>query len=175
MAGGDFVSIYSSAREKGAWDCVVACFFLDTSACVVEYLLVLHHMLRPGGYLVNFGPLLWHWSGPAMRPDDRTIDAYHARYSYLDKKYMQSIDLSWEEVREIMVKIGFEFVEERTGQSALYTADRRSLMNMNYRCVHFVARRKPDDDASATTRDSKASSQPTPLPPTNQSPFADVM
>lgn len=157
MAGGEFVSIYSSPREKGAWDCVVACFFLDTSPCVVEYLQVIHHMLRPGGYLVNFGPLLWHWSGPAMRPDDRSMEDYHSRYSYLDKKYMQSVDLPWEDVREIMVNIGFEFVEEREGQCALYTADQRSMMSMNYRCVQFVARRKEDAEA-------KPSSQPTPAP-----------
>ena len=157
MAGGEFVSIYSAEREKGAWDCVVACFFLDTSPCVVEYLQVIHQMLRPGGYLVNFGPLLWHWSGPAMRPDDRTLADYHSRYSYLDKKYMQSVDLPWEDVREIMLNIGFEFVEERPGQCALYTADQRSMMNMNYRCVHFVARRKEDTET-------KPSSQPTPAP-----------
>lgn len=157
MAGGEFVSIYSSGREKGAWDCVVACFFLDTSPCIVEYLQVIHHMLRPGGYLVNFGPLLWHWSGPAMRPDDRSIEDYHSRYTYLDKKYMRSVDLPWEDVREIMINIGFEFVEERMGQCALYTADRRSMMNMNYRCVHFVARRKEDPET-------KPSSQPTPVP-----------
>ena len=163
MAGGEFVSIYSSGRERGAWDCVVACFFLDTSPSVVEYLQVIHHMLRPGGYLVNFGPLLWHWSGPAMRPDDRTIEDYHSRYSYLDKKYMQSVDLPWEDVREIMLNVGFEFVEERIGQCALYTADRRSMMNMNYRCIHFVARRK--DDA-----DTKPSSRPTPAPTVSSRP-----
>lgn len=40
MAGGEFVSIYSAASEKNAWDAVVACFFLDTSPSVVEYLQV---------------------------------------------------------------------------------------------------------------------------------------
>ena len=159
MAGGEFCSIYSSEREKSAWDCVVACFFLDTSACVVEYLQVMHHMLRPGGYLINFGPLLWHWSGPAMRPDDRCIEQYQERYSYLDRKYMQSIDLSWEDVRKILLNVGFELLEERSGQDALYTADPRSLMQMNYRCIHFVARRKAD-----SAMETKPSSQPTAAP-----------
>ena len=158
MAGGEFVSIYGQMREKGAWDCVAACFFLDTSPCVVEYLLVIHHMLRPGGYLMNFGPLLWHWSGPAMRPDDHSVEEYNARYSYLDKNYMKSVDMAWEDVREIIINVGFEIVEERVGQSALYTADRRSMMNMNYHCVHFVARRKEGDNQTMP------SNQPTPAP-----------
>jgi len=168
MAGGEFVSIYSATREKGAWDCVVACFFLDTAPCIVEYLQVIHHMLRPGGYLINFGPLLWHWSGPAMRPDDRSIEDYHSRYSYLDKKYLQSVDFSWEDVRQIMSNVGFEIVEERSGQDAHYTADQRSLMNMNYRCIHFVARRSEGEapDMEVTNSSSKPSSRPTPAPTT---------
>lgn len=167
MAGGDFVSIYSAVREQCAWDGVLACFFLDTSPCVVEYLQVIYNMLRPGGYLFNFGPLLWHWSGPAMRPDDRTVEAYHERYSYLDKKYMESVDMSWEDVRQVMVNIGFEFVEERTGQSAMYTTDRLSMMHMNYRCVHFVARKKIE----AIT---KPSSQPTTAPTASSRTTMDI-
>ena len=162
MAGGEFVSIYSAPREKGAWDCVVACFFLDTAPCIVEYLQVIHNMLRPGGYLINFGPLLWHWSGPAMRPDDGSVEAYHSRYSYLDKKYMQSADFSWEDIRQIMINVGFEIVEERSGQDARYTADQRSMMHMNYRCVHFVARRTEGEAADLET--TKPSSRPTPAP-----------
>jgi carnosine N-methyltransferase len=153
MAGGDFCSIYRSDRERASWDCVVACFFLDTAACVVEYIQVIQKMLRPGGYLIHFGPLLWHWSGPAMRPDDQTMEDYHARYSYLDKKYLQSVDLSWEDVRQIIVNLGFEVVEERLGQNALYTADPRSLMQMNYRCVHFVARRGQDAEMGMDVED----------------------
>ncbi|CAB9531513.1 expressed unknown protein (Partial), partial [Seminavis robusta] len=37
---------------------------------------------------------------------------------------------------------GFEMVEEKAGVHSLYTADRRSMMNMSYRCVSFVARKK---------------------------------
>jgi carnosine N-methyltransferase len=97
-------------------------------------------MLRPGGYLISFGPLLWHWSGPAMT--DPTVQEYQDRYQYLDTKYMQSVDFCWEDVKEILVNIGFEIVESSTGNKALYTADLRSMMNMEYRCVQFVARKK---------------------------------
>jgi len=141
MAAGEFVSIYGTPREKGAWDGVVACFFLDASPSIVEYLQVIHDMLKPGGVLINFGPLHWHWSGPAMRPDDKTVEDYRARYSYLDKNYLSSVDLSWEDIQNIVTNIGFEIVECSSGNRALYTADRSSMVNMDYRCVNFVARK----------------------------------
>ena len=141
MAAGEFVSIYSTDREKGAWDAVVACFFLDASPSIVEYLKVIYDMLRPGGYLFHFGPLLWHWSGPAMRPDDKSVSDYRERFNYLDPKYLMSVDLAWEEVREIVVNMGFEIIESSSGHEAFYTADQRSMMNMRYRCIMLVARK----------------------------------
>ena len=148
MAAGDFVSIYSNPGEGEKWDAVICCFFLDAAPSIAEYLQVVYAMLKGGGFLINFGPLLFHWSGPAMRPDDKSVQDYHSRFSYLDSRYMTSVDMSWEDVRELLVNIGFEIVEEKVGIRALYTADTRSMMNMAYRCIHFVARKpkKTDQD-----------------------------
>ena len=144
MAAGEFVSIYGNAREKDRWDGFVACFFLDTSPSIVEYVTTMYHSLKPGGFVFHFGPLLWHWSGPAMRPDDKTWEDYESRYSFLDKKYLSSMDMSWEDVRAVFVNVGFEVVEERSSLPAKYTADQRSMMNMTYQCVQFVARKGID-------------------------------
>ena len=143
MAAGEFAAIYSTEREQNNWDAVVCSFFLDTAPSIVEYIQILYDMLKPGGCVISFGPLLFHWSGPAMRPDDNTMKEYHERYSYLDVRYLNSVDLCWEDVREIFINVGFEIVEEKAGVHSLYTADRRSMMNMSYRCVSFVARKKP--------------------------------
>jgi carnosine N-methyltransferase len=139
MAAGDFVGIYGNPREVGQWDAVVCCFFLDAAPSIIEYIQILYKMLRDDGIVVNFGPLLYHWSGPAMRPDDRTVADYRSRFSYLDTRYMTSVDLCWQDVRDILVTVGFELLEEKVGIRALYTADRRSMMNLAYRCIHFVA------------------------------------
>jgi len=144
MAAGDFVDIYGNAREVNQWDAVICCFFLDAAPSIVEYIQVIHRMLHDDGVLINFGPLLYHWSGPAMRPDDGTIEDYQSRFSYLDSRYMRSVDLCWEDVREILVNAGFDIVVEQVGNRALYTADRRSMMNMAYRCIHFVAKKRCD-------------------------------
>jgi carnosine N-methyltransferase len=137
MAAGDFCSIYSNPNQKNQWNAVVSCFFLDAAPNMIEYIQIIHDMLAEGGVLVNFGPLLHHWSGPAMRPDDATYSDYQKRFSYMDQRYMESVDLCWQDIREILVNVGFVMLEERVGMPALYTADRRSMMNMSYRVRTF--------------------------------------
>lgn len=149
MAAGDFQAVYSNPREAGEWDCVCSCFFLDACPNIVETIQLIHKMLKPGGYLMNFGPLLYHWSGPSMRPDDRSVELYQNRFSHLDQRYMRSVDLSYEDVKAILINVGFEIVEEQTGIKCLYTADRRSMKNMVYRCVNFVARKIQKSEGSS--------------------------
>lgn len=144
MAAGDFFSIYNQPQEASQWDCVASCFFLDACPSIVESIQVIHRMLKPGGVLINFGPLLYHWSGPSMRPDDKSVDEYRSRYPHLDPRYMCSVDLCYEDIVEILVNVGFEILEEDTGIQCLYTADRRSMSNTVYRCVCFVARKVPE-------------------------------
>jgi carnosine N-methyltransferase len=142
MAAGDFVSIYSLEKEDGQWDCVASCFFLDACPNIIQTLQVIYKMLKPGGFLINLGPLLYHWSGPLLRPDDHTWNGYRQRYAHLDDRYLTSIDLSYDDVKAIMANIGFEILEEVTGIECFYTADQRSMMNTIYRCVSFVAKKK---------------------------------
>lgn len=49
--------------------------------------------------------------------------------------------MSWEDVRQVVLNVGFEIVEEKLGIQAKYTADSRSFMNTDYRCVYFVAKK----------------------------------
>jgi carnosine N-methyltransferase len=142
MAAGDFPAVYGVATESSAWDAVVACFFLDASPSIVEYLQVIHHMLKPGGILISFGPLHWHWSGPAMPLSDETASDYEKLYSHLDAKYLKSYDFCWEDVQQILVHIGFEVLESKSDIPAKYTADERSMLVSEYRCVQLVARKK---------------------------------
>ena len=70
----------------GAFDAVACCFFLDTAHNVLEYLEVIWHCLRPGGYFVNLGPLLYHW---ADAPGEEL-----------------SVELSLEEVKAAAAQVG---------------------------------------------------------------------
>lgn len=53
--------VYGKKELGKQYDAVVTCFFIDTAANVVDYIDVIHNVLRPGGVWLNFGPLLWHW------------------------------------------------------------------------------------------------------------------
>ena len=150
MTAGDFRSIYSVDSEANAWDGVASCFFLDASPNIIEYLQTIYHMLKPNGIFINFGPLHWHWSGPAMLLTDETMADYYDRYDHLDSKYLQSYDYCWEDIQTILLNIGFSIIEQTNGIPAHYTADQRSMIQTEYRCIHFVAQKKINNDTSPT-------------------------
>ena len=140
MAAGDFSDVYNDDKTE-KWDCVASCFFLDACPNIVETLQVIYKMLKPGGLLVNLGPLLYHWSGPPMSPEDKSVEEYRRRYDHLDARYFTSINLSYDDIKEIMNEIGFEILEEETGVECYYTSDQRSMMSTKYDCVSFVAKK----------------------------------
>lgn len=69
MCAGEFVESYE--EQESEWDCVLTCFFVDTAPVVFEwecwwvvtirYVDLIHKILKPGGYWINLGPLLYHW------------------------------------------------------------------------------------------------------------------
>lgn len=69
MCAGEFVDSYS--EQESEWDCVLTCFFVDTAPVVFEcvqrggvmcrYVELIYKILKPGGYWINLGPLLYHW------------------------------------------------------------------------------------------------------------------
>ncbi|KAK0059626.1 UPF0586 protein [Biomphalaria pfeifferi] len=117
MVAGDFTKIYT---EPNSWNAVVTVFFLDTAHNIIEYLETIYTILVPGGYLVNLGPLLYHWAGQVNE---------------------LSIELSYEEVRKILLDIGFEIEKEEMNVRCSYTQNPLSLMQCYYNCVMFVARK----------------------------------
>lgn len=68
IQSGDFLSVYSPQSSistprgytENSFDGIVTSFFLDTGTDLIDYLLTLHHLLRPGGIWVNSGPLHYH-------------------------------------------------------------------------------------------------------------------
>ena len=67
MSASDFLLLYGSEEQKDGFDAVATVFFLDTAPNVIRYLEVIRNCLRPGGLLINVGPLLWHFEGNVPR------------------------------------------------------------------------------------------------------------
>ncbi len=68
---------------------VVTCFFIDTARNVIDYIEKIWHVLTPGGYWLNLGPLMYHYSNIANE---------------------NSIELSYEQIRKVIEKIGFKIL-----------------------------------------------------------------
>jgi hypothetical protein len=88
-----------SGPKAGVYDAVVTCFFIDTAPVVIDYLATIRHALRPGGVWINFGPLLYHWQSDSEGNGDTRYDS--------------SIELSWEELREVVAGMGFRLLTHR--------------------------------------------------------------
>ncbi|GAA5850583.1 hypothetical protein JCM8547_001920 [Rhodosporidiobolus lusitaniae] len=118
FAAGDFLELYG--EDEGSWDSCITCFFLDTAQNIVAYLLTIYKLLKPGGYFVNLGPLLWHFE------NDREGT---------------SIELTLGEAKALARRIGFEIEDEREIVTN-YTTNPKSLLRHEYTAAFWTARKK---------------------------------
>lgn len=131
MIAGDFLQVYGAQHEQ--WDCVCSCFFIDCANNIVEFLEVIWRILRPGGIFINFGPLLYHFS---------------------DAPNELSIEPSYEDLREIIEKIGFKFLKESTGVKSKYSQNPSSMASLEYESVFFVVQKDGKDTSPKDEPDS---------------------
>ncbi|KAJ3067296.1 hypothetical protein HDU98_009518 [Podochytrium sp. JEL0797] len=119
MVAGDFLEVYGGSKERGAWDVLVSCYFIDTAKNIFEYLSVIWNALKPGGVWINHGPLLYHFEG---------------------MKSEMSVELNLEELKAVAKAMGFIFEEERMMPSQ-YTSNENSMLKYVYNCAFWVARK----------------------------------
>ncbi|KAM7533343.1 hypothetical protein Aperf_G00000122964 [Anoplocephala perfoliata] len=117
MVAGDFVEVYN---EPDVWDCVATVYFIDTAHNILEYLDTIWNILVPGGYWINFGPLLYHFA---------------------DIPGQDSIELSYEELKKAIKLKGFELLKEQLNVPSSFTQDPTSMLHYHYRCVFNVFRK----------------------------------
>jgi carnosine N-methyltransferase len=88
MSASDFLLLYGDEAHRDSFDAVVTLFFLDTAPNIIRYIEAIKNCLRPGGILVNMGPLLWHFENNAPgthgRRDSVTDDEGRGRSSTLN-------------------------------------------------------------------------------------------
>lgn len=90
MAAGEFLDVYADDVQQ--WDAVVTVFMLDTAHNIIDYIETIARMLKPNGYWLNFGPLLYHYADIDDEP---------------------TLELPLEEVRRVMQRAGFEVHDTR--------------------------------------------------------------
>jgi len=81
LVEGDFTTAF--ADQDANYDVITTHFFIDTARNLISYFDTIHRLLKPGGYWINFGPLLYG-TGPFVQ-------------------------LSLDEILAIVEEMGFEF------------------------------------------------------------------
>ena len=118
MVAGEFIRVYK--KNVNFWDGIVTCFFLDTANNVIEYIETISEIIKTNGIWINIGPLLYH---------------------YTEMENEISIELSWDEIKKIIVGYGFEIKKEKYIETT-YSSYEESLMQTVYKCIFFVAIKK---------------------------------
>lgn len=120
MIAGEFLEAY--ADQSSEWDCVVSCFFIDTAHNILDYLEGIYRLLRPGGYWINLGPLLYHFESI---PGEA------------------SIELTLEEILMAAELVGFQKSTDipSTFIDSTYAGNDSSMLTYHYNCAFFVMRK----------------------------------
>lgn len=117
MAAGDFLQVYT---DKDEWNCIATCFFIDCANNIVAFIETIYKILKPGGIWVNLGPLLYHYS------------------NVFDQN---SIEPSYQVIKEVIKGIGFRFEKEILNVPTKYAQNPQSMLQYEYKSVYFVCRK----------------------------------
>jgi carnosine N-methyltransferase len=149
MSASDFLCLYGDEEHAGVYDAVASVFFLDTAPNLIRYLEVIRHCLRPGGILVNVGPLLWHFENnpPGNHGHDDDGDGEHDHRNSSGIADPGSFELAHDEVMAMLEHMGFVVEQSETGIDAPYIQDRESMLQTVYKASSWVAR-KPENVGS---------------------------
>ncbi|KAJ6779347.1 hypothetical protein PWT90_04285 [Aphanocladium album] len=143
MCAADFLCLYEDDEHKDQYDSVACSFFLDTAPNLIRYLEVIKHCLRPGGVLVNVGPLLWHFenNAPGNHGTDDDGDGDHDHKNSSGIADPGSFELANDEVMALLSRLGFVVEWLQTGIEAPYIQDRDSMLQTTYRANAWLARK----------------------------------
>ncbi|KAL1882981.1 hypothetical protein VTK73DRAFT_503 [Phialemonium thermophilum] len=141
MCAADFLCLYSDEAHREKYDAVATVFFLDTAPNLLRYLETVFHCLRPGGVLVNVGPLLWHFEGHDLGWHDSEDAEGGVEKNTTGIADPGSFELADDEVMLVVEKAGFVIVTRETGVEAPYIHDKDSMLQTIYQASSWVARK----------------------------------
>jgi len=143
MSAADFLCLYGDDEHRDMFDAVACVFFLDTAPNLIRYLNTMFHTLKPGGVLVNFGPLLWHFedNAPGNHGRDDDGDGEHDASNSSGIADPGSFELADDEVRALVKRLGFVIEYWEAGIEAPYIHDTESMLRTTFLASSWVARK----------------------------------
>lgn len=141
MSASDFILLYNDPERAESFDAVASVFFLDTAPNIIRYLEAIRNCLKPGGLLINMGPLLWHFENNppgSSTPPSKNPDIQREDQGIADPG---NIELTNSEVLLLLPKLGFEVLTSSTDLRAPYIQDPDSMLQNTYSASFWVARK----------------------------------
>ena len=141
--------MYRKDDYAHTFDAVVTVFFIDTAPNLINYIETVKHCLKPGGYWINLGPLLWHFSDRKPNNEERNEKENPAlnKAKISDEEQLGiaepgTFELCEDEVVALLEEFGFDVQKHDTESiSTGYVTNRRSMLRSVYRPSHWVARK----------------------------------
>ena len=113
---GDFVKQYKDKKE--IFDCVITLYFIDYAKNILEFVEIIYNILKKGGVWINMGCLDYGYPRNGM-----------------------SIELTWDELRKVILNYGFIIENESIGFIPYGKIEGHSLPN-EYGTITFSAVKK---------------------------------
>lgn len=127
LVEGDFTTVFKGSEHQ--FDAIVTYFFIDTARNLVTYLETIKRLLRPGGYWVNLGPLLYGSAPFVQLSLEEVVDLAENGLGF------EIVDVAGEECG----RVTFEGRHVR-GMDAAYGFDNQALTRNAYNAQFWVAK-----------------------------------
>ena len=157
MSSADFCVAYKEKDNMNSFDAVATVFFIDTAPNLIAYVETVRNCLRDGGLWINLGPLLWHFEsnppgthGKAHQEDSTTQKDSNSQIFDAAVPHIQenlgigeagSVELTDEEVKELLKHFGFRIEQAMCGIETGYVQNPQSMLQNIYRPSFWVARK----------------------------------
>ncbi|KAF0990781.1 hypothetical protein HZS_1304 [Henneguya salminicola] len=117
---GDFHAVFNEDYFSSI-DCIVTCFFIDTSINIISLIEKIHLLLKPRGVWINLGPLVYH---------------------YADDPRYNSIEPTFEEIEFVIFHcLKFEAIYPTEFIDCEYFYNPNSMHRFSYHCPFFSVRK----------------------------------
>lgn len=117
MIAENFNFMLNTRKNSELYDAVLTCYFLDTANNIQHYIDIIKACLQPEGVWINYGPLLYHYSG---------------------NHHELSIDLPWDLVVKYATRKGFHSCMETMIENCSYTQANKNMLQTRYTCIFSV-------------------------------------
>lgn len=127
------------AENRNSKDVVVTNFFMDTSSNILDYLETISHVLKDGGYWINFGPFMYHFEQDHQTELTADFDPCTGEVSNELNTPLKGIELSHEDVIQTATTyFPFKPIKQKAGIPSTYGTDVNDISMLGYQCSFWI-------------------------------------